>query len=335
MCLARAIVTAHTNLNKDKWTTSQVKNGFNKSRELQGTEALKLHEEAGVPISDHGSTLEDVETFAKLLGVQINIVDTDYFNEIIHTANPEATQVMYIYKNKNHYDVITSMPAFLGKSYYCHTCKKGYKCRDKHRCPNKCLSCFKTEQHTGDKITCNECNRIFFGQKCYEEHLRNRSKGKECDVVCKLVQKCLECKRTISDLSQHVCGHSTCRNCQEYCDLKTHECYMLPVETKGGTCTRPIPCKKDKCLCCKTRTTRYMFYDLETQQETGTHVVNYVKAQDFDGNEFMFDTIDGFCKFVFSGKHAGYTFVAHNAKSFDAQFILKYRIDNAIKPFCI
>ena len=38
---------------------------------------------------------------------------------------------------------------------------------------------------------------------------------------------------------------------------------------------------------------------------------------------------------MFSGEHAGYTFIAHNAKSFDVQFIFKFCIDNAIKPFCI
>ena len=115
MGLARAIVTAHANINKNKWTTSQLKNGFNKSRELQGTEAIKLHEGANVDITDYGNTLEDVHTFAKYLGIQINIVDADYFNDI-HTANPGATEMIYIYKNKNHYDVITSMPAFLAKN---------------------------------------------------------------------------------------------------------------------------------------------------------------------------------------------------------------------------
>ena len=100
MCLARAIVTAHANLNKNKWTKSQIKNVFNDSRALQRTEAIKLHEDAGVHISDHGCTLEDVGTFAKHLGIQINIVDADYFNDIIHTANPDATEMIYIYKNK-------------------------------------------------------------------------------------------------------------------------------------------------------------------------------------------------------------------------------------------
>ena len=246
MCLARAIVTAHANINKNKWTTSQLKNGFNKSRELQGTEAIKLHDGANVDITDYGNTLGDVGTFAKYLGIQINIVDADRFNDVIHTASPDADEMVYIYKNKNHYDVITSMPAFLGKDYYCHTCKKGYTRRDKHRCPLKCLSCFKTEQHNGETVVCGQCNRTFFGKKCYDEHLRNRSKGEKRSVVCELVQKCLE--RVVSGLKEHKCGYATCSNCKLYCDPQTHKCYMLPVETKGGACTRGTSCtgpKKD------------------------------------------------------------------------------------------
>ena len=186
-------------------------------------------------------------------------------------------------------------------------------------------------------MTCDKCNRTFFGQNCFDEHLRNRSKGKKRDVVCELVQKCLKCHRTVGDLTKHVCGHTICSNCKLYCDPQTHKYYMLPVEAKGVSCTRETPCsgpKKDWCLCCKTRTAKYMFYDLETQQDTGTHIVNYVNAQDFEGNEFTFETIESFCKFIFE-QHDDYTLIAHNAKSFDVQFILKYCVDNGIKPFCI
>ena len=143
MCLARAIVTAHANINEDKWSASQIKKGFNACRKLQETEASKLHEEAGVSITGYGNTLEDVEKFAQHLGIQINIVDTDYFTEIIYTANTDANEIIYLHKDKNHYNVITSMPAFLGKDYYCHTCKKSYTQCNKHCCRLKCLSCFK------------------------------------------------------------------------------------------------------------------------------------------------------------------------------------------------
>ena len=86
-CLARAIVTATANINKDMWSKNQLQNGFNGSRKLQKDEATKLHEEAGVEVNEFGSTIEDVEKFAKHLGVQINIIDGDQFNELIYTTN--------------------------------------------------------------------------------------------------------------------------------------------------------------------------------------------------------------------------------------------------------
>ena len=342
MCLARATVTAVANINRTKWTKSQLKNGFNKSRKLQEDEAHKLHEGAGVEINDHGNTLDDVNTFAKHLGIQINIVDADYFNEIIHTTEGGAVdgKIIYLHKNKNHYDVITSMAGFLGKAYYCHTCKESYAHRDRHKCPTKCLSCFKSNSDCkGPEITCNKCNRVFRGDKCFKEHIRNRAKGKKPDIVCNLVKKCLKCSRVVTNLKKHVCGYSECSNCKEYCDPHDHKCYMLVKETKEGHCTRDGACAdmspKDRCLCCKTYTHNYMFNDFETQQDTGTHIVNYVNAQDFEGNEYTFDTIDKFCEFVFQDDHKNYTFIAHNAKSFDAQFVLRYCVLNGIKPYCI
>ena len=342
MCLARAIVTAQAHINKSKWTKSQLKDGFNKSRKLQEDEARKLHEEAGVEINDYGNTLEDVNTFAKHLGIQINIVSQDYFNEIIHTTDEDAVdgKVIYLHKNKNHYDVITSMTGFLCKEHYCHSCKKPYRHRDKHKCPSKSLSCFKSNSNCkGPEITCKDCNRVFHGSKCFNKHKRNRSKGKKPDIVCDLVKKCPKCSRVVSDLKAHVCGYSECSNCKEYCDLHDHKCYMLVKETKGGYCTRDGECADlkpgDRCLCCNTYTHNYMFYDLETQQDTGTHIVNYVNVQDFEGKEYTFDTNDEFCKFVFQKQHKNYTFIAHNAKSFDAQFVLRYCVLNGIKPFCI
>ena len=331
-CLARAIVTAIANINKTKWTKSQVYNGFNKSRKLQKDEALKLHEEANVEINNFGSTLEDVKTFAEHLNVQINIVDGDQFNTII-LSTEEVGDMIYLYKNGNHFDVITSMPGFLCKAYYCHTCKKSYKKRDCHKCPSKCIACFKYFPDgikcSGDLINCNSCHRSFFGQDCFDEHKRNRGKS---DVVCEKVVKCLHCERTIT-VKDHICGYSTCSNCKSYCNMKSHKCYMTKKQCKGGNCTGCSPDKK--CYACKTKTEKYMFYDFECTQETGIHVVNLAVVQDYKGNEYVFNTIDEFCNFVFTEEHKNYTFIAHNSKGYDAQFILKWCVENGQKPYCI
>ena len=181
ICLARAIVTALANINQTQWTKTQLNDGFNRSRQLQKNMAEKLHEEAGVEINEFGSTLEDVIKFANHLKIQINIVDFEYFNELLLTTeNEHNNQMIYLLKNKNHFDVITSMTGFLCKNYYCHTCKKTYKKRDCHKCPRKCLACFKYFKDgnlcSGEIIECQDCNRSFFGKECFDEHKRNRAK---------------------------------------------------------------------------------------------------------------------------------------------------------------
>ena len=174
-CLARSIVTAMANLHPEKWTKTQLKNGFNSSRKLQRDQAMKLHKEAYVEIHDYGNDLSDVETFAKHLGIEINIIDAEQFNSIIYTANKGSEDKIYLLKTRNHFDVVKSMTAFYDSPYYCQECKKTYTKRDKHMCPSKCLSCFtyaKERKCDGKEIVCEKCNRKFFGKRCFKNHLK-------------------------------------------------------------------------------------------------------------------------------------------------------------------
>jgi len=61
--------------------------------------------------------------------------------------------------------------------------------------------------------------------------------------------------------------------------------------------------------------------------------MNYYVAQDFSGEERVFTTLDDFCKWVFNKlAHRGYTFIAHYAKGYDAQFIAAWLIAHSVKP---
>ena len=114
-CLARSIVRAMANLHPEKWTKAQLQDGFNKSRKLQKKQALKLHEEAQVEINDYGNDLSDIDkvsTFAKHLGIEINIIDAEQFNSIVYTANKGHEDKIYLLKTRNHFDVIKSLTAF-------------------------------------------------------------------------------------------------------------------------------------------------------------------------------------------------------------------------------
>ena len=347
ICLARAITTAYANLHPENWSTTQLKNGFNASRKLQKDEAMKLHKEANVEINEYGNDLSDVEKFAKYIDIEINIIDSEQFNSIVYTANKGTEDKIYLFKTRNHFDVIKCMTGFMDTPYYCHECKKAYTKRDKHKCQSKCLSCFtysKGEKCSGIEITCKKCNRKFFGRVCFKNHLKNRSIAEnKTDTVCNTVKKCLDCCRIITGkyVNSHKCGYSECSNCCMYVD-STHKCYMKKVKAKGGHCLNKMPCKNngsikktDWCYSCRTYTEKYIFYDFECTQNTGTHTVNLSIAQDFDGNEYVHNSIDEFCKYFLNDKYKGYTFIAHNSKGYDSHFVLKWLIDQGIKPYCI
>ena len=348
ICLARAIVTAYANLHPENYTTTQLKDGFNKSRKLQEIQAKELHNNANVEINEYGNSLEDVNSFASHLDVEINIIDSEQFNEIIYTSNNGKTDKIYLYKTRNHFDVIKSMTAFLDVAYYCHSCKKAYTRRDKHKCPQKCLSCFEYfpdgNKCDGKAVYCKHCNRVFHGNSCFKNHTSNRSKDGD-DSVCSSVAKCLKCNQIILKpyIKIHKCGHKMCNNCNRYCESK-HECFMKKIKCKGGNCIKDNknPCRlnkniprKDYCYSCRTYNEKYLFFDFECTQNTGTHEVNLAICHDFNGNESIFNDINSFCNGLLIEKYKGYTFLAHNAKGYDSYFILKWCIDNGFKPYCI
>ena len=116
------------------------------------------------------------------------------------------------------------------------------------------------------------------------------------------------------------------------------------LKIEGGYCTggNKESCKNDdsikkKCWCypCGTYTEKYIFYDLEGTQNTGTHTVNLSIAQDFDGKEYIHNSIEEFCKGFINDKFKGYTFIAHNSKGYDCHFALKWLIGQSINPYCI
>ena len=76
-------------------------------------------------------------------------------------------------------------------------------------------------------------------------------------------------------------------------------------------------------------------YAFEATQNTGTHSINLSITQTFDGKEYVHNEIDSFCKSFLNDKFKGYTFIAHNSKGYNSHFILKWLIDQGIKPYCI
>ena len=227
--MARAIVTAKANL-----TRPQEWDSIRRGRVIQRDLALDLHRHAGVVIG-YSCGIEEAKKFQAVLpNYRINIISADYFNAIIFSGDVEADHDIYLYHHSGHFDVITHMTAFLSKNYFCTTCKVGYDHAEKHRCTKKCHLCFVGDCHTKDVswVFCQDCNRYFFNEECFQNH--KREKGKSKVSQCMKYFKCLDCMRVINRSERapadHKCGEIKCRNCGEYDSPDTHRCYMQPIK---------------------------------------------------------------------------------------------------------
>ncbi len=123
LCLARALVVAVAKASGDK----RYKYLADHRRPLQGKAARELHEKAGVPFGSCG--IPEVKQFQRYLSeYEINIVSADHQNSIIYPERPTDLEAkrLFLYLHNNHYGIITSMPAFLDRSYFCYECRKAY-----------------------------------------------------------------------------------------------------------------------------------------------------------------------------------------------------------------
>jgi hypothetical protein len=145
------------------------------------------------------------------------------------------------------------------------------------------------------------------------------------DIKFKRVESCKNCDipdKTNKRIKYHIYQCKDCknRNKKPLNDTKPFKC------VKCGS-------KKHTTKCSYTE--KYLFFDYEAMQETGKHIANLVISHDFSGNVNSFKTNEDFCKWLISRDHKGYTAIAHYSKGYDSYFILKYCVENGIKPFCI
>ena len=146
---------------------------------------------------------------------------------------PEKDKRIYLYMHNNHYDVITKMPGFFARHYYCHTCKKAYEHQEEHRCPHECKCCrFFSDCPEVSWLTCQDCHWLFKSQQCFEQHKQSRGNARS---VCKSLIKCTKCQKTVRRCKQlpekHRCRLTKCWICGKFVQLKGHRCY-IQLETK-------------------------------------------------------------------------------------------------------
>jgi hypothetical protein len=138
LCCPRGIITALTyhksvifkniNLLDHDLTLNEIK----KIREGDKYKLQKELAEKLISICDislNGLGLEAIKKIEIKLNIQISVVCAENFNSIIYSGSDKDIKI-YLYKNKNHFDVINSMAGFFGSSYHCHKCKQAHNNKD-------------------------------------------------------------------------------------------------------------------------------------------------------------------------------------------------------------
>ena len=316
-CLARALAVSIARIEKDPRYV-QIKRS---DRPVQLERALDLHQAANVPLGPCG--IDEVKLFQQYLtNYQIIVVSSDHNGSIIYPPKPPGTDekpTINLYYHNNHFDVITSIPGFLNKTYFCNRCHKCYSTTTDHVCSAMCGSCRGFDcVLEGDGIVCNECDRLFKNQACYDHHKEPINGGGRS--VCQVIRRCEKCGK-VMDVRRiekgHICGKK-CRTCGVVLNKEDtdHQCYIQPLEQEEESSYNHL-----------------LFFDFEATQEHGTHCPNLCVVYDEEREVALFqgkDTVKNFCEWLLTPEHKGCIVVAHNFQGYDGYFITKYLIENAI-----
>ena len=321
LCLARALVVSIARIEHDP-RYNQIINS--RRYTIQRERAFDLHEAANVPLGPCG--LDKVDLFQHYLtNYQIIVVSGDQNNAIIYPpqprTNPNPEKSIYLYYQANHFDVITSLPGFLNTHYFCHQCHKGYDHTTDHLCDGMCWSCRGVGCTIEDNgMTCQECDRFFKNQACYDRHKQEPINGGG-RTVCEAVRKCPKCCKSmdVRKLKNHPCvDNKKCSTCKAVLNPNdpNHQCYIQQEQPKEEPSYAQL-----------------LFFDFESNQERGIHEVNLCVVYDEEGEVAVFrgkNTVAEFCQWLFTPEHDKCIVIAHNFKGYDSYPILNHLNQQAI-----
>ncbi|GFR22004.1 uncharacterized protein TNCT_496202 [Trichonephila clavata] len=305
ICCAKAILLAIAEVEKD----ADLRYLRRKDCCILQKRAIALHQKTGVPQRPCG--FEEIALFEQYLKVQVIVISTTALNQVCYKGPVREDRRIYLWHHDNHFDVITSPKGFYGSNFFCEACFKPFDHIEMHNCSTICHVCRSPSCQIGESKRCSDCDRNTRSEFCFKAHKENGLCDKlyQCRKCCKVIL------RKVCPRSQHQCGEKRCPSCKKVV-AENHMCYLQKESAKKSN-------------------EKLIFFDFETDQSTGEHIVNFVVSQYLDGTEFVcegYNAIDKFCKYLFSPQHKGFTAIAHNMKGFDGQFILRWMLEQGQCP---
>ena len=335
LCCARAIVTMKAHCHREDGV-----DGFREWENLkrglpvQEQQAKQLHRQAGVPEGPCG--VPELQRFQHALGSEYQLLVMLRLKpfELIFKG-PNAPHQIRLLKSNDHFDGLTSFPAFLNRSYYCIECQRGFNTNDKenHICAGRrCNACSRFDcpdyvRGTRPTNNCTLCHCNFYGVNCKHHHVVSKQ--------CQSVKTCLKCmaQYTVMPNRRHRCGFANCPVCREWVYVADHRCYIQPVvheeveeteeptEEGGGCMVAPPP-------------PLFVYADFEAMQDhEGVFVANLLCYSSSEEEEIhvlhgedcslqFLHELDELADVEDSDRERDIIIVFHNFKGFDSMFIL-------------
>jgi hypothetical protein len=163
----------------------------------------KFLKSSGVDLSNRGSLQEHAQFQEYLSEYKIVVFSGLSPDKIIFIGNFVSSKKLFLLYNADtkHYNVITIIMAAMAKKYLCNACDALYDF--KHKCDKTCSLCTNAPPCTKDKTKyCSTCSRWFLSEKCFQNHLVLRVKGK---LFCQWRQICRNSNFLVTSDNKHKC----------------------------------------------------------------------------------------------------------------------------------
>ena len=275
-----------------------------------------------------------------------------------HPDNPQEV---------GHFDLVTSLTGVFCRHYVCPDCLKVYNTRGMHSCKSTCNVCGFENCIKIQNVQCKLCHRICRSETCLKRH-QNGFKGKtgkQVSSICQQGWKCPDCSVFIpfahnsARVKSHACGEVCCSGCKQFF-LNKHLCHMrIPSiqEPNKRFVFFDFECMQDtgkhvpNLVVAQTSCPLCQDFTLDEQlkcSECGyrcsgcASMSEGVFATEPCGETFECGSRrkcwkgpncrDDFCTWLLSNQNKHAKVFAHNAKGYDAYFILAFLRDQNLKP---
>jgi G:T-mismatch repair DNA endonuclease (very short patch repair protein) len=353
LCFALAVMVGKIcrdiGLDTPEWKRFKTNVNKNEGKEMSGM-LFDEYNRFWVPLNidvSNGATIESMKKTQEAVKDNFRfIIFSDRSGKsLLYTPDePANSSVVDIYMHYENNHIIFIRPdklqAVFGYNYYCVHCRTGFSRKfDHHKCEYRCSRCYRNSRCTGDDVKCNDCNRFFFGDDCLAIH--------KADNICKSIRMCENCSLITRRNITHECFKVFCGTCLCRREIP-HKCF--------------IPCLKEDKDVKKTEKVLYVYYDFESRQEDEIegHVGRFrhspnlcvafqkcfrcpsitrieeindncshcgIRKHIFQKDTTVVDFVDYLIK-IDEKKFNEIIVIAHNAKSYDAHFVLREILEN-------